>query len=375
VLAPALLVLTGIAEVALRFVPLDRLTFRAWEAIRVGGEDGPFRPDYRYENPRAYGDLANMGNQRDLREYHAELVVTDGSGYRNAPGLASSGHVRVVVTGTSFSAGTEVLEDQTLASQLSRRLDVGVYNAALAETDFMTLRGVVRRVGAAPGVLVFEHLEDHAAATPRLGGEPRPVRCPWGVGDAGSAVCRSFNRWYERARVSPLRVTAHRALRVLQDDHWFPNPDRATVRRARLQDGPEMLFQGSDAGWQPPPTAVDAAERYFTWLDRRLRREGVRLLVVLAPRKYTVYGPLVAGSIGDVDTGARLLRDIAQRLETRGVAAVDLTPGLRAAARDAFAAGQYIYFRDDTHWNARGIAVAADTIAAALRRLGAGQAR
>jgi hypothetical protein len=136
-----------------------------------------------------------------------------------------------------------------------------------------------------------------------------------------------------------------------------------------------MLFQGTDAAWRPAPTTIAAAERYFTWLERRLRRDGVRLLVVLAPRKYTVYGPLVDGGIGDVDTGARLLTRIAQRLTDRGVPVVDLTPALRAAARDSLAAGRYVYFLDDTHWNARGIAVAADTVAAAVARLGTAQTR
>ena len=52
-----------------------------WEALRVGGRPGPFRPNHRYENPRAYGDLANIGNVPELREYHRELVVTDAGEY------------------------------------------------------------------------------------------------------------------------------------------------------------------------------------------------------------------------------------------------------------------------------------------------------
>jgi hypothetical protein len=375
ILAPALLVITGLADVGLRFLPLDRLSFRAWEAIRVGGEDGPFRPNQRYENARAYGDLANMGNLRELREYHAEVVVTDAAGYRNPSGLGERGEARVVVTGTSFTAGTEVGEDENLAARLTARLGVPVYNAALADPDLTTLRGIARRVGAMPGVLVFEYLEGREAPTPAVGGAPRPLRCPLGVGDASSPICRAFNHWYERARVSPVRVAARRALRLVQDDRLFPNPDRNAVLRARLRGGPEMLFQGTDAAWRPAPTTIAAAERYFTWLERRLRRDGVRLLVVLAPRKYTVYGPLVDGGIGDVDTGARLLTRIAQRLTDRGVPVVDLTPALRAAARDSLAAGRYVYFLDDTHWNARGIAVAADTVAAAVARLGTAQTR
>lgn len=363
VLAPATLVLVGLADVGLRVLPLDRISFRAWEALRVGGEAGPFRPNRRYENPRAYGDLANIGNLPEMREYHRELVVTDAGGFRNPPGLAESGRVRVLITGSSFTAGTEVEDHETLAGQLAERLGVGVYNAALAEPDLTSLRELARRTGLRNGVVVFELLEGRAAPPPSLGGGPRTVRCPLGVGDAGNAWCRAYNALYERSRVSPMRVLSRRVVRRLQNDRWLPNPDRDAVLRARLSDGREMLFQGDDADWRPAAAEEERAVRYFTWLDRRLDREGLGLLVVLVPRKYTVYAPLFEARAREPDAGARSLERIARRLHDQGVPVVDLTPALREAAVRELREGRTVYFRDDTHWNALGIAVAADAIA------------
>jgi hypothetical protein len=363
VLAPAVLVLAGLADLGLRLVPLDRITFRSWEALRVGGEAGPFRPNHRYENARAYGDLANMGNVPELREYHREVVVTDAHGFRNPPALAASGRVRVLVMGSSFAAGTEVQDHETLASRLAQRLGVDVYNAALAEPDLASLRELARRTGMTRGVVVFEQLEGRAPPAPALGGAPRAVRCPFGVGDAQDPWCRAYNAFYERFRVSPMRVWSSRAVRRLQNDRWFPNPHRDAVLRAALRDGREMLFQGGDAAWRPSTHDEDRTVRYFTWLHRRLTREGLALVVVLVPRKYTVYAPLLAEPPLDGDVGARALERLARRLYAEDVPVVDLTAALREAATRALAAGRTVYFRDDTHWNAEGIGAAAGVLA------------
>lgn len=370
ILAPAVLVLAGLADLGLRFLPRDYFSFRSWEALRVGGEAGPFRPNRRYATSRAYGDLANLGNLPALREYHAQAVTTDAWGFRNPPALAESGRVRVILTGSSLTAGTEVADSQTLAARLSDRLGTGVYNAALAEPDLSTLRGLARRLGVARGVLIFELLEDRDAPGPALGGdEPRAGRCPRAIARM-TATCRAYNWAVDQARVSPLRILSRRSLRRVQNDRWLPNPDRDDVLRARLENGREMLFQGADAEWQPSLAAEDRAVRYFSWLERRLAREGIDLLVILAPRKYTVYGPLLSAAPSDVDVGARSLERIARRLADRRVPVVNLTPALRSAARAALAQGRYIYFRDDTHWNADGIVVVADAVAPRLAELG-----
>jgi hypothetical protein len=168
-------------------------------------------------------------------------------------------------------------------------------------------------------------------------------------------------------RVSPVRVITRRLLRRVQDDQWLPNPDRGVVHRGHLPDGREMLFEATDLVWSLPAAEEARVVRYFAWLERRLAREGVALLVVLAPKKYTVYGPLAGPSPGDPDAGARSLARIAAGLEGAGVQAVDLTPLLRAAARAGLEQGRTVYFLDDTHWNAAGIGVAADAIAPRLK--------
>lgn len=365
VLAPATLALGLMLDLGLRALPLDYFSFRAWEALRVGGEAGPFRPNRRYVNPRAYGDLANLGNLPADRAFHAETVSTDQFGFRNGA-VAALGPFRAVLTGTSFSAGTEVGDDETLAAQLSRVAGGGVYNAALAEGSLETLREIIRRVGMERGVLVFEYLEGRGPPSIILGRDRAPVgRCPDLVA-ASPDVCAIYNRAIEHSRVSPVRIVASRVLRRLQNDRWLPNPDRAVVTRTTLPDGSAMLFEASEWTWVLPPGDEERVVRYFTWLERRLRREQVVLLVVLAPKKHTVYGPLLERR-RDSESGAQSLARIEAGLKAARVPVVNLTGPLRAAAAVELAAGRYVYFLDDTHWNAAGIAEAARAIAPTLR--------
>ena len=365
ILAPATLALALVLDLGLRALPLDYFSFRSWEALRVGGEAGPFRPNRRYVNPRAYGDLANLGNLPGDRAFHAETVSTDAFGFRNGA-VAALGPFRAVLTGTSFSAGTEVGDDETLAAQLARVAGGGVYNAALAEGDLGTLRGIIRRLDVDSGVLVFEYLEGRGPPSIMVTRDRAALgRCPPAVATSPE-LCAVYNRVVERSRVSPVRIVARRALRRLQNDRWLPNPDRAVVTRTTLPDGSAMLFEASEWTWVLPPGDEARIVRYFTWLERRLRRERVVLLVVLAPKKHTVYGPLLERR-RDSELGAQSLARIEAGLKAARVPVANLTEPLRAAAALELAAGRYVYFLDDTHWNAAGIAEAARAIAPVLR--------
>ena len=72
----------------------------------------------------------------------------------------------------------------------------------------------------------------------------------------------------------------------------------------------------------------------------------------------------LAEPLSDSEKAARFLGGLASVLEARGISAVDLTPALRHAAEADFSERQYVFWSDDTHWNPRGIGVAAQAILA-----------
>jgi hypothetical protein len=51
------------------------------------------------------------------------------------------------------------------------------------------------------------------------------------------------------------------------------------------------------------------------------------------------------------------------RKELPDISIVNTTPKLQAAAAEALPRGSLLYWPDDTHWNATGVAVAADQVA------------
>ena len=58
----ALVALVGAADVVTRGLPIDAISFRAWEAlIYYRPPDAPFEPLHRYDR-RSWGDLSNLGN-------------------------------------------------------------------------------------------------------------------------------------------------------------------------------------------------------------------------------------------------------------------------------------------------------------------------
>src|SRR6185369_4072547 len=158
-LAPRVLALLLLVEVALRFVPVKHVAYRGWEAARssVGGF---FLPNQRYENDRSYGDLANLGNLPARREYRRDVFTTDERGFRNPPDLLSGARPAAVLVGDSFAAGAGNPDDDTLSAQLTRRVGAPVYNAASrGDWDLEEWLKVSRAIGLDRGWVIAEHLQ------------------------------------------------------------------------------------------------------------------------------------------------------------------------------------------------------------------------
>lgn len=369
-LVPLVLSVTLVADLALRTLPRDRVSVRVWEALRTFGADTPFRPRARFERARVYGNLALLGNLPRLRVNRPIRFTTDSLGYHNSPDLAASGRVSALLFGSSVSAAAEVSDGEDLAAQLTALGAAVVYNAAPGEPAPVRARALARQVGMDGGIVIFEHFEGRDVP-PLVAVMPHPgeSRCrrKLGVWDTPGA-CRALTWWIDHTEVSPLQVFAARLHRLLEDDRVLPNAGRTQVIRTRLRNGTEVLFSAHERYMFHQDRSLDQPERYIAWLANRLALQGQRLLVVLAPQKYTVYAPLLA----EPDPGPgrpEYFAQLERRLRTRGIAVVNLTEPLRAAARDALAEDSLVYWRDDTHWNPAGHAVSARAIAPVLVNL------
>src|SRR5258708_8130839 len=91
---------------------------------------GAFPPNTRYDNQKSYGDLANLGNLREFRQYRHEIFTTDFRGFRNLSQSESNSRPDILLVGDSFGAGAGVTDMDSPGVQLSAALHPNVYNAA-----------------------------------------------------------------------------------------------------------------------------------------------------------------------------------------------------------------------------------------------------
>jgi hypothetical protein len=371
-LIPATLALAFLADAASRAFPRAAVSFRAWEAARTPGGDGPFLPNLTYRNARAYGDLAALGNLPAARELRPELFVTDSFGYPNQPDVLSRGRAGILLYGSSYSVGAEVPFAAALAAQLSRRTGTVVYNGASGDYRLPELLEVAGRVLRPGGTVVLEYPESRDPPALLATLAPRGVpACRVRLAPADLAgLCRGWFSLRRHLEFSPLEVLAQRGRKRLENGRILPNPYATRVVQRRLPDGRAILFLPDDTVRAQRPPSVAQAARYFRWLRGKVKGAGFRLVVLLVPDKYSVYRRLLVPPDSATLPGERYLPDLAARLRAAGTPIADLSAAFREAAMDGLDSGTSVYYRDDTHWNARAIALAADALAEVLRRAG-----
>jgi hypothetical protein len=354
---PALLAAIFVVDVAARFVPVDSLTFRAWEALsRYRPPGAAFEPNRRYVRDWSYGDAAAMGNLPDLRQYRAEAFTTDTRGFRNA-GSASEQAPAAILAGDSFAVGSGVEDGATLSTALSSALSCTVYNAAGVPPDPDRLRALARDLGMRRGLVLHAYAEEvEPPSVPTSTKRALNRR----IVETSSTVNRLAGLVRGFVLVSPLRIASEKAIKQISDDTILPNTYAAHVVRGRLSNGDAMLFVASKLDFVRSRRVASA--EYWTWLQHELRADHLELLVVLVPSKYTVYRSVLIEPAARPDEQRNFLATLHDALLTAGVPVINLTqPLAREAARRA-EAHEYLYWRDDIHWNREGIGVAASTI-------------
>src|SRR5262249_22924899 len=207
---PRLLVVIALADVGVRALPVDPFTFRAWEALKRFRPPGAaFEPGRRYYNPRAYGDLAALGNLPELRQYRPETFTTDVLGFRNH-GDPWTPAVAAILVGDSFAAGAGLDDDEDLGSGLGRCLGCRLYNAGGMDPDPDRIVALARRLGMWRGLVIHVHQEDFA-----LPAVPTDWRRAYqrALASLDSPVGEAAGRVRGLVAVSPLKIVCERTLK------------------------------------------------------------------------------------------------------------------------------------------------------------------
>jgi hypothetical protein len=366
-LVPLVLAVFFAFDVGLRQLPLDLISFRAWEVLtQYAPYDASFEPNLYFRSDVDFGDLANLANLPNFKEYRAGTTfTTDSFGFRNSPSSLLAGIPDAILNGDSFGVGATVDDTETPAVQLGSLSGCRIYNAAggldLQVEQIVTL---AQRLGMKRGLVIDMVLESaiflRRESPPPAGMYERVVSAaPESLRDP---LIRLRGLW----TISPLKILANRGVRLLEDDRVLPNSYAAPVIQRTLRTGEKTLFVREDIEYARNVLAVSTDR--WTRFASRLEQAGLTFVVVLVPRKYTVYQPLLIEEdpLPADQLGGTLIR-LEQQIRDAGIPVVNLTAAFRAHAGRELDHVRYLYRRDDAHWNARGIGVAAAEIARGLR--------
>ncbi len=304
-----------------------------------------------------------MGNMPSMREYRNVTFTTDSLGFHNA--TSTHGVPDILVLGDSFALASEVAVDQSFAGVLSSLRGRTVYNAAGEEPlRLAPLLELSRRLRMRRGYVVYEFLERHLSESP-------PLTTATGTTGLHALPPRFFGttRWEELrlpiwhlVEFSPTQALAQKMEKLLCNGVLLPNRYSQNVLVRQLTNGDNLLFLASDR------VSESGAERqvaswaaYLEWLARELKKDDLTLVVMLVPNKYTVYQHFLSPVDNGFDDAKTLCR-LQVLLGNGGVPVVNLVERYRQQASSDLSVHDYIYWRDDTHWNERGMRIAADMV-------------
>jgi hypothetical protein len=365
-LIPSLLFATLIVDAALRFMPPQRIAFRAWEpASLFATADGWFAPNFRFESDRSYGDLPNLGNLPRFRQYRREVFTTDEFGYRNPPTSGTNDAPAAILVGDSFAVGCGVSDWDTLSAQLMSHLKGRrVYNAAGGGAQWKMTSQLIQRLHMRDGLVIWEVLE--------RSGLPESVRAETSdfskvagrIASPNSETYRALRGlriWtYSYLAYSPLSIFLNRSFQKMENNVWLPNPSEKVVLVGQLHTGDSMLFLDSEVRTFYKP--LHDSGTYLSEISALVHATGNELLVLLVPEKYSVYYPLLVEKGESPPEGEFRLNHLEMDLHRLGIPVLNLTSQLRSQAEDGSQRREYNYWIDDSHWNHIGIQTAATAI-------------
>ncbi len=362
-LAPLVLAFWLGLDVLLRFLPYE--WFNPHPIDLATARPGPhsiFRPNFEGVFGNWKGDAAREANLPSTERRSSYRITTDSLGFRRNPSASPSEPLDVLfLLGRSFLIGAALSDEETLPAAFTRASGLDAYNGAglnsLADFDWL-----LDRLPGRPSTAVLVFLEDDQPGAP-VSGHPALRRAT--LFDWLGKVQRSLLQWWS---VSPLETLSTRLNKLMTNDLILPNEGRLGGRQLRLPDGRPMIFRRYEVRPAQVGRSSDDAERlvdYAEWWRDQLARRGIDSWVLLLPSRYTVYGPWLES--GEDRQGVlrveEYIRQVSRQLVVRGIKTLNALPIYRASVPKQLETGDLLFYREDNHWNARGVELLAKVLA------------
>jgi len=340
----AAVISTGLACLLVNFtLPafMNKTYYRPYE--RLAKEQMPgfkkYAPNQDVAVENSLGDLVALGfahpDVQAIQESRPQRFVIDANGYRQT--RHASGRFQAVLAGDSFVEGIGNDQDQSLSAQLLAR-GYDVYNLGHngdIDEYLASIRHAREKLGVdGPAFLYVFEGNDFA-------GRNYCVNRDSAVGGF-----RDFHRALKETHLSRFLSALHGRLRAASS---------ASAIRV-VESG------GRKIGFLEEYIQAASAEAYDASCLRKLfeANKGAVSAIFFVPEKSRVYSFLLADAPSVLKGASIYAKELAGIARDLAVPFVDLTEPLRAKARQEAFNGAFLYWRDDTHWNPAGIALAAE---------------
>lgn len=357
--APSIVIAWVLIDLLSRLLNPALFHLDPWLVVsRFPARYAPFSPDQSFYLPTYVGGNVREANLPPTEVAGPLTFSTDHLGFRKNPYLGEGQAPQVLfLKGDSFTYGVGLSDDQTLPSVMTSRYGIPSYNAARFHDDpdgMPELDWLLGHLPGRPSTVVYTYLE-HVAfrspqATPGLDGLLLR-RAPNLEGDLRYLKLLNTFFW----ELSPSRVVTTRLFSSLENDKFFPNENVKRIQALPLPNGEKLLFRDYEydlADQDRGPAAVAQAMTGFQWLKAELDKRHIRLIVLLVPNRYTIYAPVLTGKDGP---WTHYLDNLDLQLHQAGIETVNGLDVYRSTARQEVESGQFSFYREDPHWNARGV--------------------
>lgn len=325
-------------------LPIDHFTFRAWEALVVRKIDwileGPFYPNMKIHKIEK-GDMAPHSAFAVKREVQWQ---TDRYGYRkrNTPIKRHE----IIIVGDSMAAGGGLTQKEMFSEVLKERLGVSVY--LYSPRRLSSFLKDPRFIRYPPDIVIFETAENQIALLTPLSERQKAAK------EEGSVV-EFFRKSREIPWVQSLGIFLDRAYKNNMLNYFRALLRRKVVpekQRYNYRAGSMLFLEGVAANKDIPKEHIDAHAQMIEGYCRAVQERGIRFIFLPVPNKETIYHDLLPDPKRPV-----YLDHLMSEVKKKGVETINLQD---AYEREYHKHSTLLYWLDDTHWNAKGVQIAAD---------------
>jgi len=287
-----------------------------------------------------FGDLEAMEKVR-IREPHEIAYVIDSLGFRNPADYHGQGFV---LLGDSFLAGANDTQSCLISAQLRQHHGLDTYDLGFpGNMDEYVQR--VRAFRKAKGkdfkmaLFVFEGNDFYPFTN-------SPVE--------EKTVLKSYHAFFRHSSLWRYTRWLYLRTQIKKADH----DSKPYVRKIGKEN---VAFLSSEPPLAGGATPLEESRLHFVEALNILKPNLVQIFFI--PVKYRVY----AKWLTDKPLPNAQLDYLQQAAKQAGVPVFDLTPTLVLEAERLLPQSQYVYWRDDTHWNCNGMRAVSVPIAQQLR--------